>query len=232
LVAFLTATLSSAQDVAPSGPKKPIRMYLGLVIPTYASDPNTLQNLHSGFSFNLGLKRTYNIMGAEFDIGLEYVNQTLSFDSYYFAQGYSVFYDKTYSFEHDLILYEFQLPVLYRKNFGNPSRKKTTSYFTIGWALRYFSYASTSIQDIPAGTQVFEGKTNLTFEYPFLSEHLGTLVQAGFGLQFNNHLTRKAIFVDLNYKFAVTRLNYTGVSNSNNLFIHDSNFTLTLGRKF
>ncbi len=231
--ALLTQDLALwAQDVAPSGPRKPVRFYIGVMIPTLSTAPNTLENLGSGFSFNIGLKRTYTIMGADFDLGLEYINQSLSFDTYYFAPGYSVIYDKTFPFEHDLNINEFQLPVLYRKTFGRESRSKHTSYFTIGWALRYLAYTSTSIQDNATGVQVYQGKTNLTFEYPFIFSQLGTLVQAGFGLQFNNLLTKKAIFVDLNYKLAITRLNYTGASNSNNIFIDDSAFILTIGRKF
>jgi hypothetical protein len=228
----MTATLSLAQDIDPSRKKGPKRFYLGLVFPDYKNNPEHTIDTKSEFSFNLGLKRTFVFFQSEFDIGLEYVNQNFSFDSYYFAPGYSVLYDKTFPFEHDVNINEFQVPVLFRQTYGNESRSKVTTYFTVGWILRYFAYSSTSIEDIATGVQVYDGKTNISFEYPLLLAQLGSMIQGGFGMQFNNIQTKKSNFIELNYRLAISRFHYTGYDNSNDLLIRDSNFTFTIGHKF
>lgn len=228
---LFTIANSLAQDVAPGPPRKPIRMYASILAPVYAYDPGTCGNVKTAFSFNLGLKKTITVFNSDFDIGLEYVNQSLTLDSYFFANGYSVIYDKNFLFEHDLNINELELPILFRKTFGKETRSKVTTYLNIGWALRYFAYSSTSIQDLNTGIQVYEGKTNIKFEYPFISDRLGNLYQAALGMQFNNIRTRKALFIEMSFKLALSRIEYTGINNSNDLLIRDCSINFTIGKK-
>ncbi len=228
----LIAFFSKAQDAAPRKVSYSQRVYGGFIFPQYQNNPDLTTGTTASFSFNLGYRRTYTFFGSSFDVGLEYINENLSFNSYYHADGYSPLFGAPFPFQHALNINEFQLPVLFRKSFGREDKKRAIPYITFGWALRYFVYSSTSITDTENGVQVYDGKTNITFEYPFFSYHLGALLQGALGLQLNNVRTKKGLFFELGYKLALSRFNYIGNNNSNELLIKDSNFTFNIGKKF
>ncbi|MBI2269726.1 MAG: hypothetical protein HYU69_05135 [Bacteroidetes bacterium] len=222
-----------AQDSAPSKKiRTNKRMYIGMVIPFYSNNRDHTDETKGSFAFNIGFKKMYKLFGTGIETGLEYLNQGLSFRSYYFAPGYSKLYDKTFPFTHTLRMNEFQLPILLKQSLGKETRRKTTSYFTFGWAWRYILYSNTSIESINDGIQVYDGKTKITFEYPFPWSRFGSLLQGGLGLQFNNLQTQSALFFEANYKLSISRFHYTGRNNSNNLFIKDSNLSINVGYKF
>jgi len=232
IVLFSSVLTLNAQDIASSGkPKVNKRLYGGFIFPIFTNNPYHTTGTSSSFSFNLGFKRTFIFASSKFDIGIEYLNQGLSFQSYYFAPGYSVLYDKSFPFLHDLRIQELQLPVLYRYMFGKETRNKTTPYLTIGWALRFIAYATSTIQSSD-GILVFDDQTDLGFENPFITSRLSSMWQASFGLQFNNVKTLKAFYVELGYKLGTSRYHYVGNGTSNDLMIKDSNVTLNFGYKF
>lgn len=222
-----------AQDSSPAGKIRfNKRLYAGFVIPFYSNNPNHTTETTSNFSFNLGFKESFKIFENNFETGLEYIHHGLSFRTYYFAPGYSKLYDKTFPFLHELSINELQLPIIFKQAWGKETKSKATSYFILGWAWRYLMYSSTSIQSINDGIQVYDGKTDITFEYPFPWAHFGSMLQGGLGLQFNNIQTQKSLFFEVIYKYGISRFYYNGNGNTNSLFIKDSNITINAGYKF
>jgi hypothetical protein len=228
----LMSYYANSQDAAPTKIHSNKRLYAGAVIPFYTNNPDHTAETRGGFAFNIGFKRTFRIFDNSLETGLEYVNHEVSFRSYYFAPGYSKLYDKTFPFIHDLKINELQLPIIFKQTFGKETKHQATSYFTVGWIWRYFVYSSTSIQSINDGIQVYDGKTDVTFEYPFPWAHFGSLLQGGLGLQFNNIQKQTALFFEVNYKYGISRFHYVGNGNTNDLFIKDSNISINVGYKF
>lgn len=208
------------------------RLYAGIVIPFYMNNPDHTEETKKGFAFNVGFKRTFKLLSTNIETGLEYINHGLSFRSYYFAPGYSKLYDKTYPFTHTIRINEFQLPIVLKQSLGRETKSRATSYFTVGWAWRYLVYSKTSIESMSDGVQVYDGKTNTSFEYPFPWGRFGSILQGGLGLQFNNLLTQSALFFEVNYKYGISRFHYVGKQNTNSLFIKDSNISINVGYKF
>ena len=236
IILLLSLLVNSINAQDSQGSKKKIhgnkRIYTGTIISSYTNNPDHTDETKRLFGFNVGFKRTFNLAGTSFETGLEYINHGLSFRSYYFAPGYSKLYDKTFPFMHTLRINELQLPILFKQALGRDTKSRATSYFTLGWAWRYLIYSGTSIESLNDGVQVYDGKTNIFFEYPFPLTRLGSMLQAGLGLQFNNILTQSALFFEVNYKYGISRFHYVGKQNTNNLFIKDANITINMGYKF
>lgn len=225
----------AAQESAPPPVKKirtNKRIYVGAVVPFFNNNPDHTADTKSATSVNIGFKRTFKLFTSGVETGLEYVNEGLSFNSYYFAPGFSKLYDKTFPFSHEIRINELQLPVVFKQSFGKETKNKATPYFAVGWAWRYLMYCSTSIISTTDGIQVYDGKTDISFEYGFPWKHFGSLLLGGFGLQFNNLQTQSALFFEANYKYGISRFHYAGHINTNNLLIHDSNITINVGYKF
>lgn len=221
-----------AQDKVPSKYRPNNLIYAGAVVPFYSNNPYHTIDTQGAFSFNAGYKKIIRVLEGSFECGVEYVNEGLSFKSYYFAPGYSKLYDKTFPYTHDVRMNELQIPLLFRHTFNKENKHKATPYFTAGWALRILMYSSTSIQSIADGTEVYSGQTDLSFQYPFPWNNFGSLLQGGLGLQFNNIQTQSALFFELNYKLGISAFHYTGANASNDLIIKDSNLTINVGYKF
>lgn len=208
------------------------RIYIGTLAAFYSNNPDHTIDTKGKTSFNFGFKRTFNIFTTNIDVGLEYVNQGFSFNSYYFAPGYSKLYDKTFPFTHNIRMNELQVPILLKQPLGKESKNKVSSYLALGWAWRIIMYSRTSIASTNDGIQVYDGLTDINFKYPFPWKHFGSLLQAGLGLQFNNLHTHTALFFETYYKLSISPYIYTGNVNTNNLLIKDSNISINVGYKF
>lgn len=208
------------------------RIFVGGVISSYTNNIyHTIDNTAKA-SFNVGYKRTFNIFSHNIEIGLELVNYGLEFKSYYFAPGYSPFYDKTFPFLHTIRANDLQLPIHYKFVFGKSTQDKFTSFITLGWALRYMAFATTEIIDIKSGILAFDGQTDLTFDNYIFHKRLSNMLQASAGIQFNNVINATALVFDITAKYGLSPITYKGDGNSNNLVIRDFNVAINVGYRF
>lgn len=211
------------------------RVHFAADLAGYKPTDKLTVNVQAKASFNLGVKEEIHFFNhTAFLFGLDYLYHGVSFDSYYFADGYSVFFDKNYSFVHVLTRHELQLPLLVKFDLGREDRDPFTFYFTAGGALRYLLYNRTTINAKSNGVSLWNKASPTKFEHPFLINNASGLIQASFGGQLNNFKADKKqfFFAEMTYKYGVSRFLYTGNGTSNSIFIKDSHFLIGLGFGF
>lgn len=203
------------------------------IISLYKNNADYTSSNSPRAGINLSLRLEPNWKGNfHVHLGFELNRYALDFDSYYFAQGYSVIYDRNFDFKHSLRYFDAQIPLLLKYSFPEEEENENTFYFIGGWSLRGIFFGRTTIQQISTGEILLNKKySSPTIEYPLLVSQLGGVLQFGFGAQRNILHSHRSVFVELLWKYPVSRIHYNGYKNSNNLYIKDSHVLVSLGVK-
>ncbi len=172
-------------------------------------------------------------------IGLEYFDQGFSFQGYYAAPGYTYAFDKTFAYSHTARVREIDVPMGLKVAFNIEEDNYFTPYFSGGFCPRYIINSSNLIVNDSTGITVHEGNGNVDFEnniglltgIPNMTK-LNGFLYGGLGAQYNFRGSAKALFFEITYKYGLSRFNYHGYNNSNNLFIKNSNLAFIFGIRF
>jgi len=154
------------------------------------------------------------------DIGIEILQDGVSFNSYYFAPGASFLYDGVETYTHDIVLNEIQVPVIYKFQLGPADRKERTIYMTLGAKFRYISYSNSTVTNDSTGYLVWQGQRDVTSLYKLFSPFGNSVVEASIGYQ-RNTLKRKkrGWYINLEYNYGVSPLEYLGNRNGSNYIL-------------
>lgn len=208
------------------------RLSVGPVLSYYKNHPQHTVNTKAKPGFCASYKSEI-LLGrkASFIFGLEYFNQGLSFKGYYSAPGNTYLFDKSFAYTHEIRVQELHLPVGFRRAFNYEKDNFYTPYYFGGIGARYlFSSYYVVINDSTENV-VYDGKGTMGFEHQ-VAKGLNAFIYGGLGSQYNFRTSAKAIFIDLTYKYGLSRLHYAGHRNSNNINIKESHITFSIGLKF
>ncbi len=224
------------------------RLSIGPVMSFYKNHPQhtVATNAKTGFCASY---KSEILLGRKvnFLIGLDYFNQGLSFRGYYSAPGSTYLFDKTFAYTHEIRMQEIQLPIGFKKAFNYEKDNFYTPYFLGGVGARYLFNSYYVIVNDSTGNVLYDGKGGMDFEHQAVTQvsntlfkgagtsvtrRLNTFIYAGLGSQYNFRTSAKAIFIEITYKYGISRLHYTGYQNSNNLNIKESHITFSIGVKF
>lgn len=166
-------------------------------------------------------------------LGMEVLSQKCKFNTYYFKEGYSQFYDKSFGYTHRLRTYELYLPLVARIGL-TPQEDNARSIFYLmgGYAIKTFLSGSTLVTDNATNEDIWGGSSELTFEHWILSEQTSSVVMVGMGLDKRFGWTSKFISFELFYRYNFSRFRYQGNYDSNNLMIKNSCVTFQVGYRF
>ena len=205
------------------------------VISFYNNNPDYTINTHALVGFGLGAKAELSLKSnkrSKLIAGMEYINQGLKFDSYYFMQGYSLRYDKHFDYEHSIRFQAIELPLLYKQCFTDEDDKFYSAYVMIGWACRYIFTANATITNAETGTLIWEGTSDLESEHPLFYKKISTALLFGGGFERKLGNYNHAVFFEACYHYNLFRLHYTGNELSNNIFFKNNQLTIGIGYKF
>lgn len=182
----------------------------------FASVPGIYANYVNGVSASVGYtfglveeipvqKRCY------IDVGIEILQDGLSFNSYFFAPGASFLYDGTEVYTHTISMNEIQVPVLFKFPLGPLDRKYRSIYMTMGAKFRYISYTNSVVTNDSTGFLVWAGEKDVTSLYRIFSPFGSSIFEMSIGYQRN---TRKKIrrgwYMNLEYNYGLSALVYAG----------------------
>jgi hypothetical protein len=166
-------------------------------------------------------------------LGLEILSQKAKFNTYYFADGYSQFYDRSFGYTHRVRTYELYIPLMARVGTNmQEENARTIFYVEGGYAIKTFLSASTLITRNEDNKDIWGGTTELTFEHQFLSEQTNSVALLGIGLDKRIGWTQKFISFELLYRYGFSRFRYQGNFNTNDLMIKNSCITFQIGYRF
>lgn len=166
-------------------------------------------------------------------LGLEVLSQKMKFNTYYFAEGHSVFYDRSFGYTHRMRSYELYLPLIARfGTHGQEANARSIFNFMIGYAPKMILAASAVVTEDANNKDVWGGSTELTFENWFISEQTSSVALIGIGIDKRLGWDNKFISFELFYRYNFSRYRYQGNFNTNDLMIKNSCVTFQLGYRF
>jgi hypothetical protein len=231
ILLFILPLLAPAQEYKTKKFKK--RIYFGPAIASYKNNTDFTVNTRPRMGVNLGVRFEYMFNGYNsLCFAAEYLTHGLSFDSYYFDLGQVTLYDKTFPYHHQARLHEAQLPVLFKYNFQKENNKARNTYLLIGWGYRYILASYSYITNISNGRAAWEGPTDATAENPLLLKRGSSMLMAGIGFERNNLPKERAIYLELLYKYGLSRFQYNGSGTAAPFFIKDAFTCINVGAKF
>jgi hypothetical protein len=209
------------------------RVYTGPILGFYNNNEDYTANTKALFSFTVGMKWEYKFNGlASLGIGAEYVSHGLAFDSYYFAPGQQTFYDKTFPFVHKARLHEAHAPILFKYNFTKENDTPMNGYLMVGWGYRYIFASNTTITSKATGDFAYVGNIQASMEYKLFTRNGGSMLLGGIGFERNFQVKHTSIYMELLYKYGLSRFRYNGSGTADPFYIKDAFLSVNMGYKF
>ncbi len=162
--------------------------------------------------------------------GAEFLSQSCSFNSYYFAPGYDTKYDHIYDYTHRLRTYELHLPLLFRVGLlPNESNLNTQLYLLGGYGLKIEGSHSSSITQISSGKEIYNGRVDMPFQNQIIGPAIGNVLTGGIGVDTKFNHSDQSVFFELVYRHALSKYHYLGYNESNDLLIFNRSIALAIG---
>lgn len=166
-------------------------------------------------------------------LGLEILSQKMKFNTYYFKEGHSVFYDGSFGYTHRFRMYELYVPVMIRIGTNvQETNAPSAFYFMGGIAPRAFLAGVTVISEDATGKDIWGGGTETTFEHYVLGEQTSTVLLGGMGIDKRFGWSTTYMSFELIYRYSISRFRYRGNFDSNDLMIRNSCLTFQVGFRF
>ena len=206
-------TAGSPRTNAPSrGRHTKVRMNFGFMLKQfYNTDPHYTSNTTGNGGYDFGLKLEIPALrNSSILVGAEFIKHSFTFNSYYFAPGYSFLYDGNLIYNHAISYDEVQIPIEYKFPFKNEIKNIKTFYGVLGWIYRISAYNNVLVTNTQKGSFVWEGQDDISPVYPFLFSQGSTALELGIGFQHNTLRSGNAWFIEIDYKYGFSPLLYTG----------------------
>jgi len=225
----------NAQMAIPDAPRvvKYQFMVFG-VISMYQNDLRVSSNTASGPGIGANFRAEIKIIkGVKFVPGLQILTQSLNFNSYYFAKGYSVKYDGNLNYNHAINSTEIGLPLLLKVN----AHKKedvfhNNMYLLLGWEPKFTLFAHSTVSKVDDGSLVTDNNITLNYENHFLGlPQIGNNIDFGFGINHNFLPGRKSIIFEFIYRYGLSRYVYE-IGSGHDILFSNSNINVAIGYRF
>lgn len=179
----------------------------------------------------------YPSSSVHIQCGLEILSQACRFNTYYFAPGYSKFYDRSFGYTHTLRTMELYVPILVRIGLsgGMESNERSIFYVLGGYAPKLFLNSTTRIKENLTGKEIWGGSTELEYEYQFTGAQTGHVLIGGVGFDHRRGISEKFISYEIIFRYNLSRFNYKGrmgIENTNDLMLKNCCINFQIGYRF
>jgi hypothetical protein len=200
------------------------RIEAGMVLGFLKNDPHYTNTSKVSSGYTIGVKEEIPVLRkSAIQFGFDFYKQSISFNSYFFAPGYSFLYDPAKEiYNHAISIDEMHFPIELRFSFLPETKNIRTFYGMFGYVYRLLIYDNAIVTNTQSGRFVYEGQDNLTYNYSLFTPKGSSIIELGLGYQRNGMKNGNAFFVELNYNYGISPINYSG----NGFGSNDINFTL------
>lgn len=231
IVFLLLPILVLAQDGQPYRKGKvKYRLSAGPVISMYKNHPYHTIETKAKAGFNAAAKAEI-LLGRKTNLitGLEYMSQGLKFKGYYVDTGYTYVFDETFTYTHEIRYSEMQLPIGLKLTFNKEKESNVSPYLFGGIGFKYIFKSYIVVSSDSTNVTPYDGKGTVGFEHGLISKSFNAFYHGGLGVQKNFRNSGRALFLELTFKYSLSRIHYSGYRNSNNLNIAERNLAITVG---
>lgn len=168
------------------------------------------------------------------EVGIEILETQVSFNSYFFSPGYSILYNGVEIYNHDLVMDEIQVPLLFKTPIGVADRKNRSFFMTFGTKFRYISYTNSTVTSDQTGYLIWDEEKDVTSFFHLLSPFGSPIVELSLGYQRNTLKKRKrGWYMSLEYNYGLSPLVYSGnKEGSNYVVFHLNTLLFKIGKIF
>ena len=205
------------------------------VVSLYNTNPNLMSATQATAGLGLSARAEFKInpkSTMKLLFGADYLNEGMKFDSYYFAPGYSVLFDRNFNFTHHLHISEFYIPILFKQSFTDEDKKVNSAYISGGWAFRYLMGANYKITEKDNGATVAKGFSGMYVEHKFLTDNSGSALMIGTGMEHKLPGMQRSVFFEIYFHYNLSRIHYSGDNNSNDILFKNNSLTISVGYEF
>lgn len=218
-------------------PKNPLRfskINTGILLQRYYFNSFHSKDVTSGSSFLLGYHQELTLDGIKnknfFSIGLEYLYQSFSFDSYYFTQDTFRLYNGKMNFSYQVKLNELNIPLIYKHNFSRENNDVHGIYFSIGLVYRIIlpSYMSVSSE----GRAVNSYDIRPVFKIPVLNPYTNSYFHGSVGFQKNHPQGNMKMFFEIFCRYGFSPVLINTAQSASNLYFGNYFIGVSFGFKW
>ena len=185
----------------------------GFLFSFYKNDPHYTNSTQSHGGYLLGVKEEIPFTSrTTLLLGFDFYKQGMSFNSYYFSNGYIAIYNPSDEiFNHNISINEMHFPVEVRFSTRPESKYKRTLYGVIGWVYRMMIYDNALVTNNNTGKFVFEDQDNLTYKYSLFTPIASSIAELGVGYQRNGLLNGNSFYFEIDFKYGISPIIYSGL---------------------
>ncbi len=173
---------------------------------------NYVNNLSAKTGYTFGLIEEIPVQKRSYvDIGIEILQDGVSFNSYFFSFDGSSIYNGVEPYTHNVTMNEIQVPILFKFPLGPTDRKLRSIYMTAGVKFRYISFTNSTVTNDSTGYLTWEGEKDVTSLYKMFSPFGNAIAEMSIGYQRNaRKKKRRGWYMNLEYNYGLSPLEYSG----------------------
>ncbi len=231
---FLLPLLSFGQKQKAGEPKLCYtRAFFGPAIGLYNNNNFHTANTRPGVAIGAGIFEEVHLYKTVFFVGgIDYMYNSMAFNSYYFEPGYQYLYNNKFDYNYTLKMQEARLNLMLRFVGGDEIKNEFSTYLEAGYVLRCLFNTQMQVTSNLSGDKLFSGTTHADFMGRTLNKKFSSGFRINAGVQHNYLRSHKAWFIQLSYVQGLARFLIHEDFTPASIAIRSSFIQLCLGYKF
>jgi hypothetical protein len=164
--------------------------------------------------------------------GIEYMYNSLMFNSYCFLPNSLPLYNEKYTYNYSLKMNELRLNLLLRYPLGDETRNALTGYIEGGYIIRALIYTHLNVTSNATNQTIYNGATHADYDGVVLRNNFSSALKVNIGLQHNFLKSHKAWFAQLTYMQGLVKFLIHENFTPSALYISSGFLQISLGYKF
>ncbi len=203
------------------------------VLGLYFSNPHHTTNTRQKMSFCVSLKEEIRLSKHNRDflfVGVEYMLHGVSLKSYYFAaDSIQLYTPEREKFTYDLTMHEIDFPLQLKHSFQKETNTIFSTYAFGGYCYRWIVASQLKVSE--NGNEIINQSEKVTFKSPAFNPVNSSFFNLGFGVQKNSLLRHNAVFAELQFKYALSPMQFFESFAPSSMYINGHFIYITVGFK-
>lgn len=209
------------------------RIGISPVIGIYTPNKNIATGTRQKMAFCFSIKEEITLSKHHRDflwVGAEYMFHGVTFKSYYFyADSLQLYTSERQRYTYDITMHEIDFPVQLKHSFTNETNSLSSAYIFAGYCYRWLLASHLTVSD--NGNEMVNQSEKLTFKNPAFTSSNSSFLNLGIGFQKNNLKKKRAVFTELQFKYALSPLQFSESYTPSSMYINGHFIYITVGFK-
>lgn len=209
------------------------RIGISPVIGIYSPNKNIASGTRQKMAFCFSIKEEITLSKRHRDflwIGAEYMFHGVNFKSYYFyADSLQLYTPDRKRFTYDITMHEIDFPIQLKHSFTNETNSLSSLYIYGGYCYRWLLASRLTVSE--NGNEMINQSEKLVFKNPAFNSSNSSFLNLGIGFQKNNVKKKRAVFAELQFKYALSPLQFSESFTPSSMYFNGHFIYITIGFK-